>query len=128
MAEDILELSALPPKRPKALLKTEADPEGTVYELAVAQDFDPSALRRLGRLVEEMDGLWMQKKAHTAKQTTRIETLLDKLAMSLIREAPAEAVAALPAVTKRALAIRFLVTTGQEMVGFAADVEEAIAP
>jgi hypothetical protein len=114
MPEEILELSALVPERPKARLRTEADPEGQIYELAAPADFGAVSLARVGRLISETEELWGAAKRSSA-QDRRLEKLLDQLASALVPEAPAESIAALPAFTKRALGVRFLAEGGEAL-------------
>lgn len=109
MAEKILDLSALAPKRQKARL-----PNGEVYELAGPEDFGAVQLSRVGQMIVETDELWTAKKLTVAQQK-RLTSLLDKLAQALIPDAPAEAVAKLPAVTKRVLGLRFLEEGGESV-------------
>lgn len=110
--QEILELSALAPTREKAIIRTEANPDGTIYELAAPEDFGVAGLATMGKLFSEHDVLYEQAE-RTPAEDSRLETLLDDLTQRLIPDAPAAAIAALPALTKRMLAVRFFVSTGQ---------------
>jgi hypothetical protein len=105
-----IELSAVAPKRPTANLKTPKNPEGTLYELAVPEDFGDTGLHELSVMQERLDELWAIKKPSEteAKQCAR---LLNRLTVALIRDVPPEDVAILPPVTKRALVARFFFQT-----------------
>lgn len=110
--DSILDLDALAPKREQARIRTDADPDGTIYELAAPADFGAVALAELSRIFTEHDELW-EKAKRSAAEDKRLEKLLDELAQRLIPDAPAAAIAALPALTKRMVAVRFFVAAGQ---------------
>jgi hypothetical protein len=114
---EILELSALAPVRPQARVRTDADPDGTLYELAVPEDFGAVALRELGNRYAEVEGLVGSEGKLTKAQEKRLEKLLDEVVAALVRDIPAETVAALPYMTKRALAMRFFVGLGDDLTG-----------
>lgn len=109
--DEILELSSLIPERPKACIKTDDDPGGTIYELAVPEDFGAAPLARISRCFAEHDKLW-EKGRRTATEDKRLEKLLNDLAQRIIPDAPSSAIAALPALQKRMVAVRFFVATG----------------
>lgn len=113
MTDDVLELSTLAPTRERALVKTEADPEGTWFELADPADFGAGALSRIGKKVAETDGLFAKPKLSKAQERL-LEQLLDEVAQAMLPDVPAETIRALPAITKRALGIRFFVLSGQQ--------------
>lgn len=112
MADEILDLSALTPEREQARIRTDADPDGTIYELAAPEDFGAVTLSQLGSIYSQHDELW-EKAKRTPAEDKRLEQLLDDLAQRLIPDAPAAAIAALPALTKRVVAVRFFVAAGQ---------------
>lgn len=112
MTEDLLELSALTPVRPRATLRTDANPDGTIYELAVPQEFGTVALSQLASMYAEIETLSADPKLTKAKEK-RLDTLVNKLACRLIPDAPKEEVEALPAITKRGLALSFFVKAGE---------------
>lgn len=66
MTDEILDLSALAPERAKVRLRTEAKPDGTIYELAVPEEFGAAGIQRIGRLIVEVDELW-----ESARRSTR---------------------------------------------------------
>lgn len=115
MQEDILELSAIVPERPQARLRTLGDPEGTLYELAIPEEFGSVALRRLGLKFQEVQEL-MGKSTLSVAQEKRAESLLNEVCGVLVIDAPAEAIAALPGLTKQGLATRFFGLTGEFMM------------
>lgn len=108
---DILDLGGLAPERPLARIRTEANPEGDLYELLVPENLGAADLARLSRLFTDHDLLW-EKARRTKAEDARLEGLLNRMAGTLVPDAPAEAVEALPALTKRGLAVRFFVEAG----------------
>jgi hypothetical protein len=114
--DETLDLSALAPVRPKARLRTEGNPDGTLYELAQPEDFGPVDLRELGNKYAEAETLLSSDEALTPAEDKRITTLTNELVGRLLIEAPAEDVAALPFSTKRALVMRFFVQLGDGML------------
>jgi hypothetical protein len=108
---EILDLNALAPERETARLRWAEDEEGTLYELLAPQDLGAIELAELTRLFQNHDELW-EKDTRTKAEDKRLVILLDTLAQRLIPDAPLEAVAALPALTKRGLAVRFFVSAG----------------
>jgi len=110
-----LDLSALPPERDTATIRTEAEPDGRQYELADPADFSAGGLQDIGRLVREMDTLWESDAALKPAKQKRLDKILDILAGKLIVDIEPEVVEALPAVTKRMLALRFFISGGLTM-------------
>lgn len=109
--DELLELSSLVPKRRRARLRTEKDPDGTIYELAVASDFGARTLQQLFHEISEMDDLWGNPKISKAEEK-RLDVLLNTLAARLIVGIPDADVAEIPAIDKRALVMRFFVEIG----------------
>jgi hypothetical protein len=104
------------PIRQKARLRTEANPEGTLYELATPEDFGPVDLRTLGTKYAEVEALLGSDGELDAAEDKRITQLTDEVVGRLLIDAPAEDVAALPFATKRALVMRFFVSMGGTVV------------
>lgn len=125
MTEEYLELSALEPERPKANLRTSANPDGTVYELALPTDFSAVELVRMSRMVDELDALWESPKKLNKPQEARLEKLLNLIAAQLVIGAPDEEIAALPAITKRGLGLSFFVSAGAAQTIAMAPILEA---
>lgn len=107
--DEVLDLSALAPERPRARIKHDGALEGELYELAVPGDFGVVGLRDFGRQVDEMDRLW-ERETLSASQELRLEKILNTLTGTLIRDCPPEVIAAVPAVDKRGLVVRFFVS------------------
>lgn len=115
MAPDVLELSALSNiDRPQARLKWDDCPEGELFDLLTPEDMNAIDMARLSRMFSDHDELW-EKDSRTKAEDTKLVKLLDDLTAKLIIDAPAKAVKALPAVTKRGLAVRFFVQAGMFM-------------
>lgn len=124
---EVLELSALTPERPKARITTDADPDGTIYELAVPEDFGAVDLARMGQMFSEHDNLW-EAVSRSKAEDKRLEKLLNDIASKLIPDAPADAVKALPAITKRGLAVRFFVSAGLVAAPLMGPIAELASP
>jgi hypothetical protein len=115
--DEILDLAAIVPKRRKARLTVER-PDGTsdvsIYELAEPDDFGPRALQRLFNDYVEMDGLWDTEDRDDAEEK-RLAVLLDGLVGRLILDVPADDVALISLVDRRALVVRFFVLIGSRV-------------
>lgn len=123
---DVLELNALQPEdRPQARIKWEGNPEGELFNLLLADDMTAVEMSRLARLFYEHDKLWEAEK-RTKAEDTKLIKLLDELAGRLIPDAPADAVKALSALTKRSLAVRFFVQAGAAMRPAMAGLESSL--
>lgn len=107
MTQEILDLNRLTQERTLARIDT----DGTLCELADPEDFSAVQLARLGRLFTEHDRLWEAEERNSAEDQ-RLESLLDEVTQMLIPDAPADAIKALPALSKRGLAVRFFVSAG----------------
>jgi hypothetical protein len=122
---EILDLNALAPERETARLRWAEDEEGTLYELLAPQDLGAIELSELTRLFQIHDELW-EKSERTKAEDKRLVSVLDKLAQRLIPEAPPAAVTALPALTKRGLAVRFFVSAGMATAPTMAGLESQL--
>jgi hypothetical protein len=121
MAPEILDLNTLAPEQ-----AARADPledhrrrrrwrevveHDETYELLVPEEIGTLELSRLSRLYTQHDELW-EKEKRTAAEDKRLVSLANELTQTFIPDAPATAVAALSAVAKRSLAVRFFVGAG----------------
>jgi hypothetical protein len=79
--------------------------------LLVPEEIGTLELARLSRLYTQHDELW-EKAKRTAAEDKRLVSLANQLTQTFIPDAPAIAVAALSAVAKRSLAVRFFVGAG----------------
>lgn len=113
---EVLDLSALTPERPKARIRTSKDPDGTLYEVRVPEDYSAGALSRYMKRIEEFDRLW-DKGALDRSEEKHIERVLNGLAGELLIGAPARDVAALPAASKRGLVMRFFASVALTTMG-----------
>ncbi len=122
MAPEILDLNTLAPDKPLARIRWETTEEDDgdepvvvehdeTYELLVPEEIGTIELARLSRLYTQHDELW-EKDKRTAAEDKRLVSLANQLTQTFIPDAPAEAVAALSAVAKRSLAVRFFVGAG----------------
>lgn len=113
MAPEILDLNALAPDKPLARIRwaDEAGEHDETFELLVPEEIGTLELSRLSRVYTQHDELW-EKEKRTAAEDKRLVKLSNELTQLLIPDAPATAVAALSAVTKRGLAVRFFVGAG----------------
>lgn len=118
MATEILDLNTLAPDKPLARIRwNEETPNGDIverdetYELLVPEEIGTLELARLSRMYTQHDELW-EKEKRTAAEDKRLVSLANQLTQTLIPDAPATAVAALAAVAKRSLAVRFFVGAG----------------
>lgn len=121
MAPEILDFNTLAPEKPLARIRwkttEEIDGEPVVtehdetYELLVPEEIGTLDLARLSRLYTQHDELW-EKAERTDAEDKRLVSLANQLTQTFIPDAPAEAVAALSAVAKRSLAVRFFVGAG----------------
>lgn len=113
MSTEILDLNALAPERPQARIrwKDEDGEHDEIFGLLVPEEIGTLELSKLSRLYTQHDELW--EKEHRSKVEDRqLEKLSNQLTQMFIPDAPATAVAALSAVTKRSLAVRFFVGAG----------------
>lgn len=111
MTDEILEIGDLDPIRAKVRLRTKANPEGAVYELAIPEDFGAVDCSRIGAEILEMDRLWGLKDLSETDGQALVK-LCNTIAGKLIPEAQTAEIEALPDVTKRAVALRFFVQSG----------------
>ncbi len=117
MAPEILDLNTLAPDKPLARIRwrtqegDEVVEHDETFELMVPEEIGTLELARLGRIYTQHDELW-EKEKRTASEDKRLVKLSDDLAQALIPDAPATAIAALSAVVKRSLAVRFFVGAG----------------
>jgi len=126
VTDNILDLSALTVERPKARIKTDADPDGTIFELAIPEDFGVVEMARLSRMVTEFDTLY-EAESRSKAEDKRLEALQQQITQILIPDAPAEAVKALPFTDKRGLAVQFFVKAGLAQVPYM-QVPEGYSP
>jgi hypothetical protein len=136
--EEVLELSAVAPKRPKAKVTYNKpnpdDPEGEpfeveeLFELAVPGDFGAAPLRRFAHDVNELDELWGSAKSLSRAQEARMEKLLNKLAASILHDCPAEIIAAIHGIDKRGLVMNFFAGASIRMAQLAGRGLEKVLP
>lgn len=130
MAPEILDLNALAPDKPLARIRWATADDGEVvehdetFELLVPEEVGTLDLARLGRLYTQHDELWEKEKRSAAEDKLLVK-LANDLGQALIPGAPADAIAALSAVTKRSLAMRFFVGAG--LVGQTVMGEEVLS-
>jgi len=113
MAPEILDFNTLAPDRPLARIQWKDD-EGKhdeTFELLVPEEIGTLELARLSRMCTQHDELW-EKPKRTAAEDKRLVSLANQLTQMFIPDAPATAVAAVSAVDKRSLAVRFFVGAG----------------
>lgn len=117
MAPEILDFNTLAPDKPLARIQWATLEDGErvehdeTFELLVPEEIGTLDMARLSRLYTQHDELWEMEK-RTAAEDKRLVKLSDDLTQTLIPDAPATAVAALSAVAKRSLAVRFFVGAG----------------
>lgn len=117
MAPEILDLNTLAPEHPLARIRwttiegDEKTDHDETFELLVPEEIGTLELSRITRLYTEHDELWEKAKRSSAEDK-RLERLANDLTQKLIPGAPATAVAALSAIAKRSLAVRFFVGAG----------------
>jgi hypothetical protein len=117
MATEILDLNALAPEHPLARIRWAEIVDDAVvehdetFELLVPEEIGTLELSRITRIYTDHDELW-EKEKRTAAEDKRLEKLANDLTQKLIPDAPATAVAALSAIAKRSLAVRFFVGAG----------------
>lgn len=110
MSDQVLELNALDPDRSSARL-----PDGNIYELKVPEDFGSVGFRKVGKLFSKVEDLLDHDLDLTKAQEKQLEQSLDDLACELIVGAPPEVASQIPAIKKRALALRFFGQAGEDL-------------
>lgn len=110
--DQVLELSTLAPTRQRALIRTEANPEGlrpdgTAYELTVPEELSLVQLHEISRSADDIQKLWGNA-AITKADQERLEKAMNGYMLLLIHGATAEVVADLPGLTKQSVLLGFL--------------------
>ena len=121
MAEPLLDLSTLAPKRETVkIITNEDDPNGKLYELATPDDLSIADNQWLMDRAEDFYKLGSKPEAELSDQE-RLESdlLLDKAATLALIDAPPEAINALPRPAKWRLIAVFLIPFAEKLAPIA---------
>lgn len=125
MPGPILDLSTLAPERPTVRIKTKADPEGKLYEMAVPDDLSLADQQFLYARAGRLDTL-MSKAEPTTEERQELTMVVDKAASLILRDVPDQVMDELPNLQKQRAILVFLsafATSVEEIVKAATEVK-----
>lgn len=109
---EVLDLSTVHPDRERIRIRTPADPDGKLYELAVPGDFGIAEMHGLENRFLRLDKMWEKRSDLTDKQAIDLEVGLAWLTRQIVRDAPDDVIAALTAMQQLQVAQAFINASG----------------
>lgn len=94
---ELLDLSTVHPDRPTIRIRTAENPDGALYELALASDLGIAETHGLANRIDKLSSMWDKRSDLTDKQAADLDDGLTWIAGIVIRGCPSDVVAQLSA-------------------------------